>query len=626
MTRQHILPNARLGGRLLTRVAPIALAMSSVGCARIATRDVPLPYVELEIRQTPSQSDDYVGSVAAPARVRISNSSSWNPIPDTPVRLSNVADFTGGKVLFGPSTSPAPSANALSLTLPGNGAWVDFAVVGAPGQTSARDKDAVIEVREDRTVTTGGTAHEDGTVLARRALMVLPAGTAVPTSGAAVEIRIRRTAITLDDYLTWSPVLVDVKLAQPNPAGQPVTVTLRNMSASGGQLAFGPAPASPLTVPVPTQPTVQVTLAADGTTWTQAVAAGAFGHASARDKDAVLEVASGAQVLGREGTMVRIRKNAESLTNEERDRFLRTLLRHHQLSTTNYATAQSIHTLVGHHVQGHGGPAFLPWHRAFVLRLERELQAVDPGVALPYWRSGVPAPHVFSVDFMGLSSPNPNWGANGWAQFSSTNPLQFWAVAVSGTGYTGIRRRPSFLPTEPAGALNGAVRVLTDGETIALTGDYDGWEPLMENDPHGMAHVYAGGSDIGWLRDVSISVADPLFFLHHANVDRQWALWQTANPARFDSTNAGAYKPVGERTGSDCSDIGSHLWDKMWPWNGLITTCWPAAAPGGTFPPTVDALLTLPAAPRPGDVLDYRRSGLNPSGLGFAYDDIPHGP
>ncbi len=618
----------RLGRSILACTGVAALAITSAGCAHNAIRTAEsLPYVELEIRQTPSQSDDYVGTAPAPARVRIANSTSWNAIPDTKVRLANVADFSGGKVLFGSSTLAPVTATELPLTLPGNGSWVDFAIVGAARLASARDKDAVIEVREDLTVTTGGTNHDDGTVLARRALMVLPAGATAPTAGPAIEIRIRKSAISLDDYLTWSPVVMGVKLAQPHPAG-PVTVTLRNMSASGGQLVFGPAPASSAPVPVPTQTTQQITLAADGTTWSDAVVAGSFGHASTRDKDAVVEVASATQVLGREGVMVRIRKNAESLTDEERDRFLRTLLRHHQLSTTNYATAQQIHTLVANNVQGHGGPAFLPWHRAFVLQLERELQAVDPGVALPYWRSGAPAPKVFSLDFMGVSDANPNWGLDGYAHFSATNPLQFWVVPVNGTNYTGIRRRPSFSPSQAAGQMVGTtpVRVLNDIETVALPGDYAAWEMPMENDPHGMAHVYAGGSSVGWIRLVSISVADPLFFLHHANVDRQWALWQSANPVRFDSTQAAAYQPAGVRTGTQCGDIGSHLWDTMWPWNDQTSTCWPASAPGEQFPQTVDALLTIPARPRPADVLDYRRSPLNSSGVGFGYDDIPHGP
>ena len=46
--------------------------------------------------------------------------------------------------------------------------------------------------------------------------------------------------------------------------------------------------------------------------------------------------------------------------------------------------------------EAHSRDAFLPWHRAYLLDLERELQAIDPSVTVPYWRFDQPAPRVFS--------------------------------------------------------------------------------------------------------------------------------------------------------------------------------------------------------------------------------------
>jgi tyrosinase len=34
---------------------------------------------------------------------------------------------------------------------------------------------------------------------------------------------------------------------------------------------------------------------------------------------------------------------------------------------------------------GHGGPAFLPWHREFILQFENDLATVEASVTLPYW-------------------------------------------------------------------------------------------------------------------------------------------------------------------------------------------------------------------------------------------------
>ncbi|KHJ87855.1 hypothetical protein OESDEN_12360 [Oesophagostomum dentatum] len=58
----------------------------------------------------------------------------------------------------------------------------------------------------------------------------------------------------------------------------------------------------------------------------------------------------------------------------------------------------------------HFGPAFLPWHREFVKRLEIALRQVDPDVALPYWDStldaGLDDPTtsvMFSEELMGTT-------------------------------------------------------------------------------------------------------------------------------------------------------------------------------------------------------------------------------
>ena len=44
----------------------------------------------------------------------------------------------------------------------------------------------------------------------------------------------------------------------------------------------------------------------------------------------------------------------------------------------------------------HRGPQFLPWHRIYLLDLERQFQAINPAVSLHYWRFDQPAHKIFS--------------------------------------------------------------------------------------------------------------------------------------------------------------------------------------------------------------------------------------
>lgn len=53
---------------------------------------------------------------------------------------------------------------------------------------------------------------------------------------------------------------------------------------------------------------------------------------------------------------------------------------------------------------GHMSPSFFPWHRRYLLQFERLLQAVDPGVSVPYWdwtTDSSPVSSLWAEDFLG---------------------------------------------------------------------------------------------------------------------------------------------------------------------------------------------------------------------------------
>jgi tyrosinase len=63
----------------------------------------------------------------------------------------------------------------------------------------------------------------------------------------------------------------------------------------------------------------------------------------------------------------------------------------------------------------------------------------------------------------------------------------------------------------------------------------------IENNPHNLVHVYVGGSSpdgqtYGLMSDPGLAALDPIFYLHHANIDRMWAAWNQ-NPANTNPTD-----------------------------------------------------------------------------------------
>jgi len=388
-------------------------------------------------------------------------------------------------------------------------------------------------------------------------------------------------------YVTWAQSPCSVRLTNTSGATGPVQVTLRNKPpASKGRVVFQQTRTSARVA------SLNLTLPLNGASVTFFVS-GAFGHASTADKDCIIQVMRGTQVLLEVPVMVRIRKNANKLTVAERNRFIAAFATLNNRGTGRFTDFRDMHTDASRS-QGHDRPGFLPWHRAYLLDLERELQAIDPSVALPYWRFDRPAPKVFTRDFLGAAGPG------GEVQFSANNQFQFWVT----DGIPGIVREPGF-DTATEGA-----NVLSEAQTLALSSSYGPFRSSMEINPHGWAHT---SFDDGAIISINTAARDPLFFLLHANVDRLWAKWQRQF-IRFLTTQPDTYDNSSTRA-------GHRLADTMWPWNGITGGTRPPTAPGGTL-----AGSNTVSAPGPQpfvrDMFDYQGGFSATARLGFDYDDV----
>lgn len=400
------------------------------------------------------------------------------------------------------------------------------------------------------------------------------------------------------NFVSWSPSPCEVRLDDASGATGPVTVELSNLSpGTGGQVEFrrvrNSAP----------QDSIQIILPQDGTV-VRLYVSGKFPHASVDNEDAgiVVKAVNGGPILASTRLMVRVRKNANLLTAGERDRFLNAMAQLNARGLGRFTEFRAMHN-ANVEEEAHRRPGFLPWHRAYLIDLERELQVFDPSVALPYWRFDQPAPNLFKQEFIGVSN------STGSVLFSSGNPLQFWRT----DGGDGITRRPLFNTATQAANTPfwGGAAIHTEAFTLNRgSGVYRTfWE--MEGNPHGYAHTCFNG----YIGDPETAPKDPLFFLLHANVDRLWAKWQWVYQ-RFDQSQ-------GQDTYLDGNRVGHRRGDTMWPWNGSDVPPRPnITAPGGGLAdsPIVSAPGPVPMVV---DMIDFQGS-INESGwLGFDYDDVP---
>ena len=149
----------------------------------------------------------------------------------------------------------------------------------------------------------------------------------------------------------------------------------------------------------------------------------------------------------------------------------------------------------------HWGPAFLPWHRDFLLKFEQALQAIEPTVTLPYW------------DWTRSDSRDLDSGL--WKTFfggrnNTGGQFNHWT-------YTRLLTDPPLTVSNPLPQLANIIAELQATTFTAYR--------AMEGGSHVPGHTWTGGTMAGLN-----SPLDPLFYLHHCNLDRLWAIWQQNNP------------------------------------------------------------------------------------------------
>lgn len=179
----------------------------------------------------------------------------------------------------------------------------------------------------------------------------------------------------------------------------------------------------------------------------------------------------------------------------------------------------------------HAGWFFLPWHRGYLHAFEAilgdwiESQGGPADWALPYW------------NYLDSSNPNardvPQEFLDATFDGGSPNPL---SQALRGPA-TRLGPQP-WIGADISLASQTETIYTSDPGSLGYGGPISGFSQqgnaygANETNPHNFVHVMIGGDNSGnpqgWMWDPNFAALDPIFWVHHCNIDRLWAAWMTS--------------------------------------------------------------------------------------------------
>ncbi|RKP09559.1 hypothetical protein THASP1DRAFT_14106, partial [Thamnocephalis sphaerospora] len=208
---------------------------------------------------------------------------------------------------------------------------------------------------------------------------------------------------------------------------------------------------------------------------------------------------------------IRPRREIRKISAEERKVFLDAVRQlQYGPSPTRYDAYSLQH--MNANTYAHNTPIFFPWHRRYLREFEIDLQNINPDIMVPYWDWTLDsqAPHtsdIFKNDYFGGNGKD-NDGCVQDGPFASWQPAYPRRDCLR-RGFNNGKRIKSFYSPE-------AIQYM-----ISSKPRYNDFRLAIEIGPHGDVHNAIGGHML-----YMHSPNDPLFFMHHAMVDKIWDQWQ----------------------------------------------------------------------------------------------------
>ncbi|XP_068644957.1 polyphenol oxidase, chloroplastic-like [Aristolochia californica] len=191
-------------------------------------------------------------------------------------------------------------------------------------------------------------------------------------------------------------------------------------------------------------------------------------------------------------------------------------------------------------IQVHNSWLFFPWHRCYLYFFERILGKLigDEKFALPFWNWDAPAGMQLPAIYADRASPLYDTLRDAKHQPPTMLDLDYDMVEPNMPNDEQITSNLTIMYRQ---MVSGAkTPLLFFGAPYRAGGEPDPGAGSLESTPHGPVHLWTGDRTQPNRENMGnfySAARDPIFYGHHANVDRMWSIWKSLGGKRRDYTD-----------------------------------------------------------------------------------------